>query len=261
MNWLDTHLAVLDTATAGVEFAVNWLLQSTLLITVGLSFGWLLRKRGSAVQSVVFRTTLAAVLGCPLATWGLSAAGVSGWSVEMPVAWSQQDVDSQISAVDSLDLVAASELAAPIDSPVLPTSFPPLLDVPPRFEADRTVASTASNQSTSLAVDETPTREVPSIIAGSPSAQPRDSQTAGISIHRFGMAALAAMAIWLCVSSLLTIRLVTAWARLGRLRRQAVRADADTVSICHEFASRLGVSAPEVLRSPCLPSPCLAGIG
>src|SRR5690242_2550625 len=77
----------LDVSTAAAEFAVNWLLQSTLLITLGLLAGMLLRKRGSAAQSVVYRTTLVAVLICPLATWLLAQSGVSGWSFDFPAAW------------------------------------------------------------------------------------------------------------------------------------------------------------------------------
>ncbi len=254
MNWLDTQMAVLDAATGAVGFAINWLLQSTMLIAAGLTIGRLLRTRGSAVQSVVLRTTLAAVLVCPLATQGLSLAGVSGWSVKMPRAWSRHDADDLISTVDSPDPATASGLAEPIGTPVLPTALPPL------FAEERGAENTASSQPTSLAFDETSTIQVPSIIAGSSSEKFPGPQTAGISIHRFGMVSLAVMAIWLCVSFVLTSRLATAWKRLSRLRREAVQADANTIEICQQFASRLNVSAPDVLRSPCLPSPCLAGI-
>jgi hypothetical protein len=67
-----------------VEFAINWLLQSSLLLAIGLGLGGLLRPQGSAVQSAVYRTTMVAVLVCPLATWGLARMGVSGWSVRLP---------------------------------------------------------------------------------------------------------------------------------------------------------------------------------
>ncbi len=108
MNWLDTQMALLDVATGAVEIAVNWLLQSTLLIAAGLTIGRLLRMRGSAVQSVVYRTTLAAVLICPLATWGLSLAEVgvtlngdgtlcecrNRWTMDGPMSLAATPVDS-----------------------------------------------------------------------------------------------------------------------------------------------------------------------
>src|SRR4029079_13736125 len=78
----------LNFARGAAGLAVNWLIQSTLLIVGGIVVGRLLRARGSAVQSAVYRTTLVAVVVCPLATWGLSLLGVSGWSLQMPAAYS-----------------------------------------------------------------------------------------------------------------------------------------------------------------------------
>lgn len=87
MSWLHSQMALLSVSTTIVELALNWLLQSTLLSGLGLLGGRLLQRRGSAVQSVVYRTTLAAVLLCPIASAGLWLAGVSGWSVALPEPW------------------------------------------------------------------------------------------------------------------------------------------------------------------------------
>ena len=59
MNMFDseTQMFLLDGVNGAAGFAVNWLLQSTLLISIGLIVGALLRPRGSAVQSLVYRTT------------------------------------------------------------------------------------------------------------------------------------------------------------------------------------------------------------
>ena len=86
MQWAHIELALVDWAQGAVEFAANWLLQSTVLILAGLAVGRLLLRQGSAVQSVVFRTTLVSVLLCPLLTWAISTAGVSGWPIEMRLA-------------------------------------------------------------------------------------------------------------------------------------------------------------------------------
>ena len=89
-----------------LAFAVHWLLQSTLLLGVGLVIGRLLKNRGSAVQSAVYRTTLVAMLLCPLATWGLSQAGLSGWS---------------LTDVEEPSKTTVAEFAEPIATSSLPT--------------------------------------------------------------------------------------------------------------------------------------------
>ena len=88
MNWLETQMATMIAAAGAAGFALNWLIQSTLLIAAGLVLAACLRGKGSAVQSLVYRTTLAAVLICPLATWGLGQIGVSGWSIAIPTGTS-----------------------------------------------------------------------------------------------------------------------------------------------------------------------------
>ena len=81
MNDHELAIRLLDGAARVTGLGLSWLVQSSLLLSVGLSVGWLLRRRGPAAQSVVYRTTLVAVLVCPLATWTLGRTGVSGWYV------------------------------------------------------------------------------------------------------------------------------------------------------------------------------------
>jgi hypothetical protein len=204
MNWLATQMAVLDTATGAVEFAVNWLLQSTLLIAIGLIIGRLLRQRGSAVQSVVYRTTLAAALICPLATWGLSQAGVSGWSVQVPKGWSYRPIDVVVADLAPSTAVAASEFAAPTRHPRLPTQLSPLIDQ--GVLAD----SAASNAPQLMLSDATQSTEPPSVVADLSAEEPVETPPVEFSIHRFALVALGAAAIWLVVSFGLTARLAAA---------------------------------------------------
>ena len=65
-------------------FGLTWLVQSSFLLALGLLAGRVLRSWGPAVQSGVYRTTLAAVLICPVASAALSAAGFDGLSLELP---------------------------------------------------------------------------------------------------------------------------------------------------------------------------------
>ena len=252
MNWLNLQMSALDTATTGISFAANWMLQSSVLISVGLAMGWLLRKQGAAVQSVVFRTTMLAALVCPLATIGLSLTGASGWSVSMPSAWSRQ-AEAPNAAQNSPQMHKYSGTPHTESNRVaaVPRELPHLSD-------GKQAPQPMSSSQHSLARE-----EAPAVVASTTGPNANESlerSSQGISIHRSGILSLSMMAIWLCISFVLTTRLVTAWGRLGRLRRRAVPADADTLRICRELAYKMDVSTPQVLRAACLPSPCLAGM-
>ncbi len=66
-----------------VELAATWWLQSTVLLIVGLAVAASLRRRGPAIQSVVYRVTLFAVLLCPLVTQALALSGVSPMTIDV----------------------------------------------------------------------------------------------------------------------------------------------------------------------------------
>lgn len=68
--------AMLALTLAG--FGMSWIVQSSVLLGLGLAVGYLLRRSGPAVQSGVYRTTLAAVLVCPVAARVLASTGVDG---------------------------------------------------------------------------------------------------------------------------------------------------------------------------------------
>ena len=79
-------------------------------------------------------------------------------------------------------------------------------------------------------------------------------------VNLFGIASLLMTTIWLVTSLVLLIRLGRAWRSLAKLRRTAHPVDIEIESECRQLANQLKVAAPAVLRSPYLPSPCLAGI-
>ena len=79
-------------------------------------------------------------------------------------------------------------------------------------------------------------------------------------VQRFGRLAIATSCLWLAVTSFLMGRLAWEWWQLDRLRRRAMRAESATIRVCRELASQLGLTAPDVLQSPFLPSPCLTGL-
>ena len=82
-NHLESRL--LDLATHLAEFGLNWFIQSSLLIALGLIVAWILRGRGAAGQSVIYRTTLIAVLCLPPAD--LHALCHRRFRLFVPSAW------------------------------------------------------------------------------------------------------------------------------------------------------------------------------
>ena len=53
-------------------------------LAVGLLAGRLLRRRGPAVQSALYRTILVAVLLCPIASMAMAAMGFTGLVIRLP---------------------------------------------------------------------------------------------------------------------------------------------------------------------------------
>ncbi|MBA3313422.1 MAG: hypothetical protein H0T47_09065 [Planctomycetaceae bacterium] len=69
----------LSSVDAVSGFAATWLVQSTFLLSAGLAAGWLVRSTGAAVQSAIYRATLATALLCPLAAGFVGATGLSAY--------------------------------------------------------------------------------------------------------------------------------------------------------------------------------------
>ena len=97
-------------------FALSWLVQSSVLLTLGLLAGGLLRRSGPAVHSCVYRTTLAAVLICPFASAALGIAGLDGFSLRLPARTSQALAEPVASG--------ASEAIGMIVQPIAPARAP-----------------------------------------------------------------------------------------------------------------------------------------
>lgn len=249
MSSLHLQMTVLDVAATIAGFAANWLLQSTLLIASGLAIAWLLRHRGSAVQSLVYRTTLAAVLLCPLATGLLSLGGVSGWSLEMPVAWTYDQ--QRAAASDSPKLFSAAV-----------ASSQTLDHQPDALAGHADNARVAGSAAVVRDVSEAENKALLRSDVTANSAPPTATVPANtwlFEVRGFGLVAIGIAFLWVAASSILLVRLGSAWRQLAQIRRGATPAGAATQQECREIAGLLAVSAPEVLQSPYLASPCLVG--
>ena len=193
------------------------------------------------------------MLICPLATIGLDKTGISGWAIELPRSESRQS-DPRNVAIAEPSAIAASNS---------PTAD---LAPPDRVAHLRRSAVDSSNGALSAqgrsrddhGID--PTAVVSKEGAKQPKDQSIASSSAQAPTNALSAVAWAISATWLLASFVLVTRLAAAWRQLGRIRQRAVKADKRVIQTCQRVASALNVGPPDVLHSPCLPSPCLTGI-
>ena len=268
LDMIISSLANLFAVTAVTEFALNWLVQSTLLIAAGLLLARMLQAKGSATQSLIYRTTLVAVLVCPLATWTLSQLGASGWSIRLPNYPSQSiqevaDADTTPDLESSATPAAAEPQALSVDESPISLPNDQLNEFP--FQNQPLPAATDFDQS--LAVDDSPNRELSEpnepaeqhVVAASTMATSDGPSTK--SFNWLGVLTLCISIGWITTSAVFLTRLIAAWWRLSRLVQRARPAEAATRQLCEELAAPIGVNVPEILRNPFLASPCLTGLG
>jgi len=82
--WQDVAELVIYLCDQAFTRGVYLLAQSAVLIAMGLVLSRLLRGKGAALQSMILRVTLSAVLLCPAASVGLGLLGVEGVSLRSP---------------------------------------------------------------------------------------------------------------------------------------------------------------------------------
>ena len=187
--------AMLATALSGI--GLTWLVQSTALLALGLLAGRLLKRAGAAVQSGIYRTTLAAVLVCPCRVGDPDRGGLRRLG---------------LSAADPDDRRG-------------PRTRPPD-DCPAHLRA---AATATSDRDTVPEVWEQPepsprlaniSRNAPESSAPSATVQPGST-----SLSAIVMVPAVGLSIWLFGAAVLGARLVVGHLRMTRLRATAVPAD------------------------------------
>ena len=77
-------IGMLEVAAAATSLALLWLVHSTFVIAAGLLAGRLLRGRGPALQSAMYRTALVGTLACPAVAALWAHAGLSFSALRLP---------------------------------------------------------------------------------------------------------------------------------------------------------------------------------
>jgi beta-lactamase regulating signal transducer with metallopeptidase domain/protocatechuate 3,4-dioxygenase beta subunit len=241
MTW--QFLAAGPWAPAGL--VLTWLVQSTALLVAGLLAGFLLRRRGPAVQSALYRTTLAAVILCPIASVSMAAMGFSGLLIRLPVP-----------AEDGGDTLVVE--------PVRRETPPSIDGDAARYRPDDALAARASQGGippiaptiSAKSTDEPKNQE--SIVAGVPSPDPSDTSPRWADV--LGRGSILLMTTWLMGAAVLGVRLAVGHRRMAQLRSSAIHAEPDALALCRDLARQMRLEPPSVLRSPFLCSPCLDGV-
>lgn len=229
-------------AVLASEFALDWLIQSTVLLAVGLAVGRLLRPAGAAVQSACYRATLAAVLACPMASAALLGAGIDGTRIRLAAA-----EPPEVAPVPAFPAVGpvSGEISGPV--PVGGPSRPG-----PSPEAVTVAWSPSERPDVGIERQSL----APDADAGPAAVGPRD---AGARLD-VGSIAPPIGVVWLSGTLALLVRLLVGHRRLARLRGRASRVEPEVEELARGLARALGVAPPGVLRSPYLASPCLCGL-
>ena len=231
-------------SVAPIDAVLTWLIQSTVLLTVGLLAGRFLKGRGPAVQSALYRTILVAVLVCPIASMAIAAMGFPGLVIRVPGAAADDKIEVADRGPDRVGPIARQ------GSTVIPTSFDRGAIAPSAVEPAQ-----ASNP-TGLPVAR---RRPPSLRASSDGTTPGPVESVTGPDWIASMASIM-LAFWLLGTAILAMRLLVGHRRMARLRGTAIPAEPEAEALCHELAGRMRLRLPGVLRSPFLSSPCLDGL-
>jgi beta-lactamase regulating signal transducer with metallopeptidase domain len=263
MNDYGVTLPLLDAVARVAGLGLNWLVQSSLLLAVGLSAGWLLRRRGPVAQSLICRTTLAAVLICPVISWALAQAGVGGWSISVVAAWtvSHGSAPVRIEPADSAGGGQPGGRAIDLSPPpiVSPEAVAPVSHVRSASATDPAHSQTAGSDTHSAWA-----------MRRSVSSSEQEPEVAGTTLpmrtertstlRPFHVIVYLVTLFWVCGAAILLVRLANGWRKLWCLCASATEPDPATVATCQEVACLMHVAVPEVKHSPFLSSPCLAGV-
>ncbi len=243
-----TWQAMTAGSLAPAELLLTWLVQSSVLLAIGLILGRASRRWGPAVQSAVYRTTLAAVLLCPIASSSMAAMGFGGWVLRLPqVAGVEQAPPTVAGRVASITPAASSVNPPP---QIEPQPASPTDEIPNPARPRIPAASIPGASVIPTTVEPLPQIESP-------------ATTSTVTMPAIGLVArlvLALAGLWVLIAATLIIRLAVGQSRMARLRLGAVPADLEAESLCKELAGQMRLDPPSVLRSPFLSSPCLDGL-
>lgn len=235
-------------------FGLNLLLQSTLIILIGLAGLSVLkaRRKGATAQSLLLRICLAGVLFAPPVLLISSALGVKGLHVSVPM---RKVPDAAVSPESVFRHAPSAPVSGAGKAEILPGKTAP---VPEKASA---AVSQTSSPSTAL-----PPRKPNQSSAMNGSIPPGTTIAAPGSPtpHPLAQGIPRALSIpfaltWASLTLFLALRTVAIALYIRRIRRLSSPALPRYADRCREAARELGIPSPPVLQSPYVTSTLLTG--
>ncbi len=238
MNLTHVLASVTSAAVPLAALALVLLLQTTVVLSIGLVIARFVRRRGAAVESVCQRIVLSAALLAPLVS---AVTGLTVARVHLPVPAFAEAAPPSPADAEPQDRLEAWNTHPPAARPMVD---PELLE---RFVTSRPHGHGVSSEP----LGTTGILEKASASPAAPLVAARGSW--------FRFAAVSFCATWLCVAVLLAARLIGSLVSAKRLIAAAAEAELALVARCRELAEQIGVRCPGVKHSPFVPGPCVFG--
>lgn len=212
-----------------VNAGANLFIQSAILIAVGLALTRFLRRRGSAVQSVVLRGVLVALILSPILSLILSKMGLSIVSLPLPRA--------EWSATVEPGVIEEASVGRPEDI------------------SSRTTISGLTNALSEEAATGTSAR-----VRSLPPLEAVASAAVSRGFTPLAWAYFVFSGLWIAGASGLLGWLAICHIMMAKLRRRARSAPEECSRTCQSLANLLEVKCPKVVRSQEVKSPLLTGL-
>ncbi len=227
-----------------------FLIQSTLLLAVGLLIGVSVGRNRAMLRQVVFRMTLIAVLVSPVISLLFPKPGVPGLAVYLPefLQPAEQIAVVEPEATPVIPTPLPLETKTEVTPVAMSHSMPELTEQPQRQHRAETAPG--------VVIEQLQTTPEPKL-----SATPTPvvaHATKPFPIHRI---VIGFLAIWGLGTLFFLVQLIRSHRRAAAMIRTAVTVEQSLMLRLASCAERLGVKKPvRLLQSPFFSSPCLLGI-
>jgi len=229
---------LLTISNYAVLIGASLIVQSTIILIMGLCAAYALRNKGAAVQSLILRIFLVAVLVCPVILLFINIEGLSVVTYRIPMeSFQRSEIISPLTQTGQHDTEKSNDF--------LPSEVP-LLSGP-----EMKVNDTTQNYSLSSMLGKYYRKRVNSL----------DKKDIFASPHTMRAVLYAVFTIlWVASSVFFLSRLLFYYLRIMYIRRSADVAEPAVVKKSKSLARQLGIKAPLILQSNRVKSPFLTGI-
>lgn len=221
---------LLNISNFAVLFSANVMVQTTILLSLGLGAAYILRNRGAAFQSLVLRTFLLAVLLCPVVSVIIEIAGINLITCEIPLASSLKHKTA------TPELQADHSNNNPDN--VYHTGFQIQTGQHLEISSEKT-SGTAGNRWSQV---KQPLKEIRNLL-----------------LTNRAVIYMIFTAVWFLLFLMLFTRLIYGILYIHYIYRTAKPVNPSFTAACKSISDKLGIKAPPVLQSRLVKSPLLGG--